>query len=210
MNDINRILSSAAIALVGLFGLGVLGGEATNGAGSMQVVQQTNAGPFELAASLRTNVFMAGEPIRLKVSLKNAGTEPRMIPGYKYASDYIFRLEDRRGDSVPMSPAGRRLYAAWGSGGESIELGPAKTESFDFLLNEIYQLPPGGGSFTIRAIRCCPPMLFPIHREAPPPGFLLLTSPPVSFTVLVRAGEAPLSSTNTSTSTNLINPRREK
>jgi hypothetical protein len=141
-------------------------------------------GVFEVSVVLQTNVAYVGSPLPATVNLKNIGPGRQFVSEFKYAGGFKFVVSDTNGVSVPVSIHGRRIYSAGMADYTSVELDPGQSRPYSYDFGIFFEFPKEGGVFTLRAIRNKPPRVYPIAVQPPPAGTLMLTSPPVSFTLL--------------------------
>jgi hypothetical protein len=141
-------------------------------------------GVFELQVVLRTNVATAGADLPATVLLKNIGPGRQRVPEFKYSGDFAFQVRDTNGSNIPLSLEGWERYAATVLGLTAVELDPGQSRPYDYNFGTFFDFPATGGVFTLRAIRARPPMVYPKGSDSAPVGTLMLTSPPVTFTLL--------------------------
>ncbi len=141
-------------------------------------------GVFEVIVVLQTNVAYVGSSLPATVNLKNTGPGRQFVSEFKYTGDFRFEVTDRSGVTIPVSIHGRRNYSVGGYDYTSVELDPGQSRPYSYDFGNFFKFPKEGGVFTLRAIRNKPPRVYPIGRQPPPVGTLMLTSAPVTFTLL--------------------------
>jgi hypothetical protein len=176
---------SMAVFLV-LLAAQASGGEARREHMPDKPLDDPTNGVFELQVVLQTNVATVGAELPAKVLLKNVGSGRQQVGEFKYSGDFAFQVRDSNGTNIPVSLEGKRDCSVSMRGGTAVELDPGQSRPYDYNFDNFFEFPATGGVFTLRAIRAKPPELYAIGIRPVPAGMLMITSPPVTFTLLPK------------------------
>src|SRR5262245_55506940 len=100
----------------------------------------------------------------------------------------------------------KSTYAVSMEGGTAVALDPGQSRPYDYNFGNFFEFRATGGVFTLRSIRTKPPELYAIGIRPVPAGMLMITSPPVAFTLVPKSNAT--NSTPMVVPTNSVKPPR--
>ncbi len=101
---------------------------------------------FLLFAHLDKGQVKSGEPIVLKLAVKNATNGELILFESSAVQDYKLTVKNGKGESIPLTDAGVRILSAAGEHLRQVmvKVGPGQERHVSLIVNDLYRMTTGG------------------------------------------------------------------